>query len=693
MKLTQIPDGGLRGETLLREAAEAQGVFVEAQDEKGLRWLIRVIRSGISGNKNFYGDSVLREAAPLFEGARVFVKSDDEHLAGKGKNFRNLIGRLTAPKFIEGRSPDTGELRAVLELLESAGEIPAKMREAWSRNMAKDLFGFSIDATGSAKTRDGIRVAQKFTKVHSVDLIIEPGAGGELINLIEAQSPQEGAMKELLQRMIEAIKKANQGNLPEGLDVENEEKLEAAYREAIGKDAQAAATAAAAASAATVDGTEREPKPVTQDDLRMVEARAHLRVAVTESKLPDLAKERVRKQFEGRVRFTEADVDQAIKDEREYLSKFTESGRVSGLGDSLRLEAGEQRSEKMVKMLDGFFAGEKGAPRSFKECYIAFTGDRNITGRLADCDRALLRESLGADFREALDSTSWANALGNSITRSMVREYNAAVEYDPWRQIVDVVPVRDFRSQERIRIGGYGDLPIVNQGQLYAALASPTDEKATYVIEKRGGTEEITMEMTANDDVGAIRRIPVKLGRSAKRTLAKFVFDFIRTNPVIFDGNTLFHAAHNNLGAAALDATSLAARRLAMLKQTELNSLDRLGVGPSHLLVALDAQESAVNLFNRNTNLDKTFVNAMSLNIIPVWYWTDANDWALAANPKDVPCLEVGFFNGNEEPELFVQDNPTVGSMFSHDKLTYKIRHIYGGAAHDFRGLDKSVVA
>ena len=137
----------------MREAV--QGIFLESRDEKGLRWLMKIIDAGESLNKNVYSDSVLREAAPLFEGARVFVKSDDEHLAGKGKSFRNLIGRITEPKFIEGKKADGGQLHAVLELLESAGEIPAKMLEAWKRNMAKDLFGFSIDAYGSAKVENG----------------------------------------------------------------------------------------------------------------------------------------------------------------------------------------------------------------------------------------------------------------------------------------------------------------------------------------------------------------------------------------------------------------------------------------------------------------------------------------------------------------------------------------------------------
>ena len=75
--------------------------------------------------------------------------------------------------------------------------------------------------------------------------------------------------------------------------------------------------------------------------------------------------------------------------------------------------------------------------------------------------------------------------------------------------------------------------------------------------------------------------------------------------------------------------------------------------------------------------------------------WRDAKegDWVLSADPANIPSIEVGFLNGQEEPELFVQDNPSVGSMFTSDKTTYKIRHEYGGAILDHRAFYKAVVA
>ena len=186
--------------------------------------------------------------------------------------------------------------------------------------------------------------------------------------------------------------------------------------------------------------------------------------------------------------------------------------------------------------------------------------------------------------------------------------------------------------------------------------------------------------MIKNDDVGAIRRIPVKLGRAAKRTLAKFVFDFIRTNPNIYDGTALFTVGHANLGTTAFSATEFGVVRVAMLKQTELSSADRMGIGPKGILCPPDLESAVWTAFQRSTNLDKDFIQTLNPVIIPVWYWTDVTDWAAYADPNDLPGIEIGFLDGQEEPELFVQDQPNIGSMFSNDQLTYKIRHIYGGA-------------
>lgn len=662
-------------------------VFLEAQGEASSgKWLIRVIKAGLSGNNNFYPDAVLREAVPLFEGARVFEKSDDEHIAGKGKDVKNLIGRLVSPKFIEGKVIDTGDIVATFEFIEPDGVTATKVREAYARGM-KDLFGFSIDANAKAKNvkrgNISVREAVKFTKVLSVDLIVEPGAGGQLIRMVESQSETQQPLSHnqeidpMKTRMLEAIK----AKTPAAYALINQEtitddQLEAAYREATKEPA----------AAATGDVDEK---------IRMLEARFNARTTIATSTLPQAAKDKLQADFDGRERFTEAEVAAAIETERTYLGKFTESGKpVINFGAGAQVE---DRAVKMADMLDAFFDPahkDHKNTRSFKECYIEITGDKRVTGRLDDVDQSRLRESLGMDFRESLTSGSFTNTLGNSITRRMQAIYMGMTDLQAWRKVASITSVNDFRTQERTRVGGYGNLPAVAESGAYVALSSPSDAKSTYGVTKRGGLEDVTLEMIKNDDVGSIMRIPQELALAAGNTLYEFVFDFYRTNPVIHDASALYVAGHNNLFTGALSASEFALHRLAMGKQTRAGSSKRLGTQIKYLVVPFELQETAYNMFVRNANLDKTFVQSLTAEVIVVPYWTDASDWCTVADPTRMPVLEIGFLDGREEPELFVQDMPNVGSLFTNDKVTYKIRHIYGGTilVDGEKGTTKAVV-
>jgi hypothetical protein len=659
----------------ISEAVDGAGFLETAGSGK---YRIRIIRGGVSGNGNYYPDSVLREAVSLFDGVRVFNKSDKEHLAGEGKAFENLIGALKNPVFVEGIGGAPGEIHGDLILLEPEGTIATKLREAWNQSLT-ELFGFSIDVRAVARMAkiggQAVREAVKFVIVNSVDLIIEPGAGGGILHMLEAQADQDSG--EHLMDRVQIIALLEAKGLLNGKKTDDmtDDQLVAMLTEAVPEPAPATTIINPAQTA-----------PLTAADLKLFEARQYAMTTVAASTLPDKAKARLASRFRSEQSFTEAVVDQAITDEREYLASLTESGAIRGLGNgSPIIQAGETPFERIDDMFEAFF--DRGHPdhrqaQSFKECYLVATGDKHFTGRA---------ERNSPIFREALDSSSFPEVLGNSITRRLIADYRVQVSYDAWRQVADTTNLSDFREQNRTRYGGYGDLPPVAEKGSYDPLASPTDEAARYSPTKRGGTESISLEMIRNDDVSVIRRIPINMSRAAKRTLGKFVFDFFRSNPVVYDGVALFHATHGNLGAAALNSASLAAGRLAMLKQTEKDSGDRLNIPAKSLLIPSDLEETAVDLFRRSTENDKTFVQSLALDIIPVWYWSDPDDWCLVADPNEAPIIEIGFMDGQEEPSIYVQDMPNVGSMFVNDTITYKIRHIYGGAPLDFRGAYKSI--
>lgn len=667
------PEGG--------EPPKEDATFAEAHRQgRGARaFEVCIVRAGLSLNGNYYPDAVLREAAPLAEGVRVFVKSDEEHLAGRGTDIRNLIGRMSGVSFKEGKLPDAGGMFGTLELMEPEGAVAVKLREAWDNNMA-DLFGFSIDASGNAKPGSAggrsVRRATKITSIDSVDLIVRPGAGGGILNFRESEDTTNDNEGDTVwrEKLIAAIQ-AVAPDLLEGVDVGalTDEELDALYQKAFKEKAPD--------NQGDDGGAELEAK--LTEAVRMVETKAYMREAVGRCSLPEPAKARLRGHFNGKTRFTEAEVDRAIREEASYLSSFG-GGQVSGLG----LEVTRTAGQGTAAMLDAFFNPrhkDHGKVRSFRECYIHMTGDARVTGHVRNCNTSR--------FREALDSQSFDQVLGDAIHRQLLAEYGVQSQYDVWKLLANVVPVNDFREQHRVRFGGYGDLPKVAEKGDYNPLTSPTDEEARYAAEKRGGTESVTLEMIKNDDVGAIQRIPGKLTVTAKRTLGKFVLDFIRANPVIYDGKALFHADHGNLGTTALADASYAAARLAVMKQKEPGSNAQLGIPPRVLWVPADLEGTSYDMFRRDTNLDESFVQSQHPKVVAVWYWEEPKNWAVSTDIADLACVEVGFLDGQEEPELFVQDLPNVGSLFKNDTITYKIRHIYGGGVTDYRGLYKAVVA
>lgn len=727
--------------TPVKEALASQpGDFrvLEAKDG-GVDIEVTVIRAGLSGNGNYYSDAALKTLVPLVEAARVFVKSDELHLKGGGKDVGNLIGGLFGAQFVAGLTPDTGRVTATFRAISATEPAVVKMVEAIRRGM-QGLMGLSIDASATVRKvqRDGkaVREAVRFVQLKSVDLIVEPGAGGGLDRLAEAAAdptnlfdPTQPAGEEpmfkktLLLAAVAALATTGTVALTEAaaspqvfaalqagcathqVDVAQVLQLvdagpdEATVTAGVTRlvEAAKAARLAEAQGSRGASGATGDDRPLTQADLAMFRVRQAAATKVAGCNLPGPAKERLQAQLDGMERFTEAQVDELIAGERAYLARMTESGTVR-LGDGSRLEV-QDRSIVIKDMLDAFFDPKHKDHRthgSFKECYIEITGDRHVTGRLNDCDMPRLRESLGAavDFREAINSSTFSNVLGDSITRRMLAYIGQRTDLQTWRRVASVTRVADFRTQERTQMGGYANLPAVAQGAAYTVLTSPGDLKATYAVTKRGGLETLTLEAIKNDDVGAIRRIPTELGLAAANTLYEFVFDFFRTNPTIYDAAALYTAPRGNLFTAAFSAAQWQAHRLAMQKQVRLSSAKRRGVTPRHLLVPVDLQEAAFNAFVRDQNLDATFVQASVPQVTVVDYWTDVNDWCTVSDQTELPVLEIGFLDGREDPELFVQDTPNVGSLFSNDQVTWKIRHIYSGAIlpEGEKGTTKAVV-
>jgi hypothetical protein len=642
---------------------------------------VEIIAAGDSKNGRRYPAQVLESAVPLYEGAKAF----DHHRSPaelQSSTIHGLVGHYRNVKWKNGRC-----MEADLHLLPSATHTAEALDATITAQAAglAPLVGISHDAMTVLKTVNTggrhVQEAVRITKVHSADVVADPAAGGKATRVlaggIETDLEQEETYVTVTSEAMLAV--LNQLT-PEQL---------------------------AAAGFSKANNTTESTDP--QRDTAAVEptvfsktgfmGKTMVQAKVTEANLPVAMVAQVLDALPARI--TESDVDAQIA----VIKTTAAMLERANLAPTMTAEVVKESYDKKLEALDGFFQGNGKGYNSFRDAFIDFTGNRpRIMGE--DFSRVIMRESVtaydsgqrsGQRTTESLDSTSWAQALGDSVTRQTIAAYGLA-SLQSWRKIVSRTPsVNDFRQQKRFRTGGYGLLTTVNQGQPYPQLTSPGDEEATYTLTKKGGTEDLTLEMIANDDVQAIQDIPNKLGRSAAITLFRFVWDMLSGNTTAtYDSVALFDSGHANTDtSSALSQTTMSVGRRKMREQAAYgNSVDLLSLVPKFLVVPPELEEIAFQISRSAVAIPSTAAGPsdtpnlhQGTEVIVLDHLTDANDWFLVADPVMCPTIEIGFYLGRQDPELFTQSDPTQGSAFSADKQTWKIRHIYNGTVLDHRAF------
>lgn len=644
---------------------------------------VRIISAGDSKNGRRYPAAVLREAVDKYEGAKAY----DHHRSAEELRSSTITGLVGWYRNVE--ASDEG-LDGDLVLLPGATHTAEALDATVAAQAAglPPLVGISHDAlTYTRPVQSGRRrlmEAVSIARVNSADVVADPAAGGKAVRVlaggIEETDPED----------------SGESNEEEDVPLTSQTVL-AALKDASPEDL-AAVGLSKAAPAETTGEPEKTAEAVVPAGVDKASFLGSLmiREKVTAAGLPEHVTESLRESLPDRI--TESGLDASIA----TLKAVMGVAERSGLVPTATAEVTKESLDKKKDALDRFFSGDYSGYRSFRSAYLDVTGYRPRTVD-EDLNKRIMRESIGELYdsgertTESLTTSSWDVVLGDSITRRMVAMY-AQPSLQNWRPIVSsVVPVNDFRTQRIDRLGGYGTLPAVNQGAPYQPLTSPGDEEVTYAITKRGGTEDLTLEMIANDDVRAIGNIPKRLGLAAARTLHNFVWDFLATNPTLYDTVALFHATHANTTAVALSQSNASTLRQKMRDQTGYGDTSNiLSLVPKYLIVPNELEELAFQICTSAVAIPSTPAGPsdtpnlhQSTVPIVVDYLTDANDWFMIADPNLCPTIEIGFYQGRQEPELFTQSDQTVGSMFNNDKLTYKIRHIYSGAVLEYRGMQR----
>ncbi len=651
---------------------------------------VTIIQGGCSINGYSYDAHALRTIAHMIEGAQAYVDHSSNNVPTR--SVRDIVGFYHDAAY-EPPTPESpgGRVDATLHVLEAAAWLWSMIREACELGRP-ELIGLSIDILGHWQQDTGEK-EKHITQVialNSCDIVTRPSAGGALRRILHSE--------ELYDQPV---------FLPKEGDSMNETTLQQAQQiQQIQTEAQEAVEATRITEQQQLLEQQRVEVEQLIDQVRHERSDLHLDRRLQESNLPHALKDQIRMRYKGRI-FEDRELEQELTSSRAMLAQLAQEGIVRGHAyEKLDISTQITEAEKIQAAFDRMFGLDIDTARmgnirgfnSVREAYTRVTGDTSLYGGISQqttLGGIHVSEHAPIDRITEADTTtaSFSYLLGTSMNKRLLKDYQAWPA--EWQKFVTIVAIRDFKQQTRVRLGAFGSLPIVAEDTPYSAVTL-TDSAATYVPQKRGNLVTVSRETIINDDLQAIKQIPTKLAVAAAYTLAEFVYSFLSTNPVLYDGNALFTngAPHNNLGASALSSVAMQTGITAMREQVNYAG-KRLGLRPRYLIVPPELEWTSM-VITKSAGVpgsNNNDINPMLGYVTPIVspQLTSPTQWFLAGDPREIDTIEVGFVGGMVNPTLLIQDSPMLGLNFNNDAVSYKCRHEYGGAATDWRGLYRGV--
>lgn len=680
-----------------QESIQIVGAICEGAasiNEPGHDVRVTVVKGGKSINGFYYDSNALHSIAQMIEGARAYADHGRSQADQSSRSVRDMVGFYKDATFHpnDAETP-LGRVEATLHIFEAASWLWSMVKEAVEIGKP-DLVGVSIDIFGVAEHDANLqaRHVSKVLKLNSCDVVTAASAGGAFQRILHDYGGENMDPEEENNNAGAAGTQVSDPTAPNNAPASAPQQI---------TESQAQNNAQ---PSPTQQIQEAESRRI-MEELKLERCGLILERKITESILPQAARERIKDTFKGRI-FEESELDKEIQSMQMMLASMSDAGLIRGHGyEKPTIEGQITEAEKVQAAFDRMFdldidTAKMGNIRGFssiREAYMRVTGDGSVAGisgnsrlgQIAISEHAPMTRISEADTTTA----SFSYLLGTSMNKRLLKDYQAWPA--EWQKFCVIAPIKDFRQQSRIRFGAFGSLSTVAEDTAYQSITLQ-DTAATYVPTKRGNLVTVSRETIVNDDLQAIKQIPTKLAVAAAYTLAEFVYNFLSSNPNIFDGSALFTsgAPHSNLGSAALSSASMQLGVTAMREQTNMAG-KRLGLKPSFLIVpaelewvAMVATKSAGVPGSANND-----INPMLGYVTPIVspQLTNTSQWFFAADPRIVDTIEIGFVGGQVNPVLLIQDQPLYGLNFTQDIISYKVRHEYGGAVLDWRGLYRGI--
>jgi len=258
-------------------------------------------------------------------------------------------------------------------------------------------------------------------------------------------------------------------------------------------------------------------------------------------------------------------------------------------------------------------------------------------------------------LRAAFATHNISNILAATYGKYLLAGFEAVESV--WEQISLVRPLNDLKAATGVRLdGGFVFDEVGNDGKLKSADAG--DAARTLQAKTYGRMSSITRTDIINDDLGALTAVPRRLGRGAALKFNQvFWAAFEASNSTYFQGATA--GAGNALAIGSVETAYGAYRSL-----TDPDGAP-LGITPKILLVPVGLRITADKIQTGNTLLASSLgstsskvleaqanVLAGKFTIVDSAYLSSSSTWWLAADPADLPTMEVGFLNGQRQPTV-----------------------------------------
>lgn len=652
----------------------------------------------------------LQVAVPLLDGRASYI---DHAIWFDEPSVRDLCGVTFDPVWnVEAESIDGGlrlyerpDLEWLRILLDQVLDDQAAGMEVPDVGLSLSFYGRHdwIDV-GETPGEEYERVTSEITYVESVDVVFAAGAGGRVREILS--KAKSGLY---VPAWLTHQEKGVMPRQEEVLQVEPEEVVTEEAQETSGTASAPAPAAAAPAPTCACGPSAGSPAPAGASPASTPAPAAPAPAAPAPSPAP--AQAPVASALDSVAALTAqitamgAQIDRMTAAMAEQVEPQVVQGMGTAPADHSRISLGRTGLEQVSAALEALIGGTRPPGgiqplTGIRELYHLLSGDYEMTG-LFNGDRVYLAN---------VNSSTMAGLVANALNKVVVNLYQ---EYPRWWEAA--VTIQDFTSLQDakwITVGGVGELPTVGEGAAYPEL-DWGDLLQTNPFVKKGGYLGITLESIDKDDTSRLMSAPRVLAQSAWLTLGKGIANVFTVNtgtgPTMSDGNALFDATnHGNLLTTALSFTAWEAVKVAMMKQTEVNSGERLGAltRPYLLWVPVDLETTGLQVLasegqpgtpNNDVNVNaegndrETRLANARRRLVVCPLWTNASNWAAQADPRLYPSIGLGFRYGRN-PEIFSVASPTAGLMFTNDTLPVKVRFFFAVGPTDWRGLHKNNV-